>query len=119
VIDKEAENDPWEDLVDEVCLSGSGSTLITDWSFNSLVLPEMRSAFAATFAITCSILIIALIGYDFLTTAGHFDVGNTSYTIFSFERAMIDGQLWHLICMGAAMTVIVCQVIQLRELRRK
>jgi hypothetical protein len=79
----------------------------------------MRSAIAATFATTCSILIIALVGCDFLTTAGHFDVGNTSYTIFSFERAMIDGQLGHLICMGAAMTVIVCQVIQLIELRRK
>ena len=79
----------------------------------------MRSVIAATFAIVCGFLIIALVGYDFLTTAGHFDVGDTSYTIFSFERAVIDRQLGHLICMGAAMTMIVCQVVNIIALRRK
>lgn len=79
----------------------------------------MRSVIAATLAITCSILIIALVGCDFYTTAGHFDFDNKSYSIGSFERARIDGQLGHLICMGVAMLVIICQVIQLRELKRK
>ena len=79
----------------------------------------MKSGIAGIVVIACCVLVIALVGYDFFTTAGHFDVGDTSYTIHSPQRITIDGQWGHVICMGGAMIAIVCQVIQLIDLRNK
>jgi hypothetical protein len=79
----------------------------------------MKSVVAGVFVIACCVLIVVLVGHNFLTTAGHFDVGDTSYTIHSPERITIDGQWGRVICIGGAMTAIVCQLIQLSELRKK
>jgi len=80
---------------------------------------KMKSAIAGILTIICCTLIVALVACDFFRTAGHFDVGDTSYAIHSPERITIDGQWGQVICIGGAITAIVCQMIQLRELRKK
>ncbi len=72
----------------------------------------MRIALLPFLSILFSLSIFGLVGYDFWSMPGTYDLPDRSYTVFSTERITIDGQWGHILCMVMAVTIAALQVAQ-------